>query len=69
MIDIDRIRAAREVIGGDLHRTPLVGSATISRLAGRPVFLKLENFQKTGSFKPRGARPVYCPDCLRLVSH
>jgi len=55
VIDLDRIRAARAVIGGDLHRTPLVGSATISRLAGRPVFLKLENFQKTGSFKPRGA--------------
>ncbi len=51
----DTIRAARERIGGAVHRTPLVSSATLSRLAGCPVHLKLENFQKTGSFKPRGA--------------
>ncbi|HEV8376237.1 MAG TPA: threonine/serine dehydratase [Candidatus Polarisedimenticolia bacterium] len=46
---------ARERIGRDLHRTPMVGSETLSRLTGHRVFLKLENLQKTGSFKPRGA--------------
>ena len=55
MISVADIEAARERTRGHLHRTPLVGSATLSRMAGRPVFLKLENFQKTGSFKPRGA--------------
>src|SRR3989442_12668347 len=55
MITIEDIRRARETIGGLLHRTPLVGSSTFSRLAGRPVPLNLENLQKTGSFKPRGA--------------
>ncbi|PYQ14654.1 MAG: pyridoxal-5'-phosphate-dependent protein beta subunit [Acidobacteria bacterium] len=48
-------RKAREVVSRALHRTPLVGSETLSRLTGHRVQLKLENLQKTGSFKPRGA--------------
>jgi threonine dehydratase len=36
-------------------RTPIVYSDAISRLTGKEVFLKLENLQKTGSFKIRGA--------------
>jgi len=35
--------------------TPLVHSATLSRLTGNEIFLKLENLQMTGSFKERGA--------------
>jgi threonine dehydratase len=35
--------------------TPTVYSDTISKLTGKEVFLKLENLQKTGSFKIRGA--------------
>ncbi|HZB34554.1 MAG TPA: threonine/serine dehydratase [Gaiellaceae bacterium] len=50
MINLDDVRAAREAIGSDLHRTPLHSSATL----GRGVFLKAELFQRTGSFKPRG---------------
>ena len=38
-----------------VHRTPTVSSRTLSARAGRPALLKLENMQKTGSFKPRGA--------------
>jgi threonine dehydratase len=49
------VEAARQVIAGRLHRTPLAGSATLGRRVGAPLFLKLESFQKTGSFKPRGA--------------
>ena len=30
--------------------TPIHGSETLSRLAGREVFLKAENLQRTGSF-------------------
>jgi threonine dehydratase len=50
VINLDDVRAARETIGGDLHRTPLFSSATL----GPRVFLKAELFQRTGSFKPRG---------------
>jgi threonine dehydratase len=52
---LDDARAARVPVAGHLHRTPLVSSATLSARSGRRVFLKLENLQKTGSFKPRGA--------------
>ena len=55
MIDLDDIRAARGRVAGLVHRTPLVRSATLSARAGTNVYLKLELFQKTGSFKPRGA--------------
>jgi threonine dehydratase len=50
VISADDVRAARETIGGDLHRTPVFSSATL----GPQVFLKAELFQRTGSFKPRG---------------
>jgi threonine dehydratase len=46
---------ARERIAGAIHRTPLVHSETLSSLSGVQVYLKLENLQKTGSFKIRGA--------------
>jgi threonine dehydratase len=54
VVTIDDIRAAQQVIAGRLHRTPLVASAALSTLVGAPLYLKLENWQKTGSFKPRG---------------
>lgn len=53
--DIRAIRQARDAIDGLVHRTPSVPSRTLSRMAGCRVTLKLENLQKTGSFKPRGA--------------
>lgn len=37
------------------HRTPVVQSTQLDRLTGGKVFLKAENFQRTGSFKFRGA--------------
>jgi threonine dehydratase len=50
VLNRDDVLAARETIGGDLHRTPLFSSATL----GPRIFLKAELFQRTGSFKPRG---------------
>ena len=48
--------AARRLISGRIHRTPLVTSRTLGELCGDTrMFLKMENFQRTGSFKPRGA--------------
>lgn len=38
-----------------VHRTPLVTSATVDRLVGKHVYFKMENQQKTGAFKFRGA--------------
>jgi threonine dehydratase len=49
------IRAARERIAGVARETPVYGSETFSRIAGRDVWLKAENLQRTGAFKVRGA--------------
>ena len=49
------IQAAAARIQGHAIRTPLVESAVLSDLAGIRVFLKPELFQRTGSFKYRGA--------------
>ena len=52
---IDDIRRARERIASTVRRTPLERSRWLSAESGRDVFLKLECFQLTGSFKIRGA--------------
>ena len=49
------ICSPRERLDGIARVTPVYGSETLSRLAGRPVQLKAENLQRTGSFKIRGA--------------
>ncbi len=49
------VREAAGRIAGKVHRTPLLASATFSSISGHSVRIKAENFQKTGSFKPRGA--------------
>ncbi len=49
------LEAARERIAGHARATPVYGSSTLSRRAGRRVWLKAENLQRTGSFKIRGA--------------
>jgi threonine dehydratase len=38
-----------------IHKTPVATSALINALAGSSLYFKCENFQKTGSFKIRGA--------------
>ncbi|MEO5918408.1 MAG: threonine/serine dehydratase [Candidatus Limnocylindrales bacterium] len=63
LVDLAAIQAAREVIAGRVHRTPILSSAAAGsqvaartgvRLAGGRIYLKAEHLQKTGSFKPRG---------------
>ncbi|HUL37824.1 MAG TPA: pyridoxal-phosphate dependent enzyme, partial [Thermodesulfobacteriota bacterium] len=51
----EEIEAARNKIRRAILRTPTVYSDSLSRLTGKEIFLKLENLQKTGSFKMRGA--------------
>ncbi len=55
MIDLRDIRAAAARIAGKVHRTPLLSATQLGERAGVRLFLKCESFQKTGSFKPRGA--------------
>lgn len=55
LVGLDDMRAAREVHAGRLHRTPMFTSETLGERVGARLFLKAELFQKTGSFKPRGA--------------
>jgi threonine dehydratase len=54
VLELADVAAAREAIGGRLHRTPTFSSTTLSELTGARVSLKAELFQRTGSFKPRG---------------
>jgi threonine dehydratase len=54
LISREDVLAAREAIGGRLHRTPLFSSKALSERIGAEAHLKAELFQRTGSFKPRG---------------
>ncbi len=49
------IETARRRLAGIARITPVHRSETIGLLAGRPVWLKVETLQRTGSFKVRGA--------------
>ena len=49
------LEAARDRLAGIARVTPLYSSETLTRMSGRPVHLKEENLQRTGSFKIRGA--------------
>jgi threonine dehydratase len=47
--------AARHLRSISLPITPVLTSTILNKLTGRNVYLKCENFQRTGSFKSRGA--------------
>ncbi len=49
------IMAARARLTGIAHVTPVLTSATLDRRLSARIFMKCENFQRTGSFKFRGA--------------
>lgn len=55
MLTLEDVYAARARIDTVVRRTPLRPSATLSELAGGPVWLKCEHHQETGAFKLRGA--------------
>lgn len=54
-IDLADIRAAAERVAPFVLRTPTVRSTGMTAHLGAPVTLKLEQLQRTGSFKARGA--------------
>jgi len=52
---IDDIRAATKRIEGNVVRTPMLVSRTLSEIIGAEVWLKFENLQFTAAYKERGA--------------
>src|SRR5213595_2558140 len=52
---IDDIRAATQRIDGNVVRTPMLVSRTLSEIIGAEVWLKFENLQFTAAYKERGA--------------
>jgi len=55
MIPIEKIYQAKKILSPKIIRTPLIHSPILSKFFNCNIFLKLENLQKTGSFKIRGA--------------
>ncbi len=54
-VTLEDVHAARERIMPHLHRTGMIASGTLSQMTNTDLSLKAEVFQKTGSFKSRGA--------------
>jgi len=61
-LEIDKIRAVRETLGDQIMTTPAIAwhGSELEKMIGKDsdVFAKLELFQRTGTFKPRGALNV-----------
>jgi threonine dehydratase len=55
VVSVEDVERAARTIAGRVHRTPLLRSATLSEQLGADVHFKAELFQRTGSFKVRGA--------------
>jgi threonine dehydratase len=55
MIGLQDIRTARERIRNAIRVSPCTHSEAFSALTGNSIFLKLDNQQRTGAFKERGA--------------
>ena len=55
VISLEDIQDARQRVAGVLRSTPVDHSDSLSKLSGRPVTIKPEHLQRTGSFKIRGA--------------
>jgi threonine dehydratase len=54
-VTLTSIQTARARIGEAIYFSPCQLSSDLSELTGLPLYLKLENLQRTGSFKERGA--------------
>jgi len=55
-VTLSDITAARRRIKGGVIVTPCPESIPLSEITGARIVCKLDNFQRTGSFKERGAR-------------
>ena len=54
-VTLETIKKAKQTIEHSIKRTPLIECPTLEKELGGKVLFKLENLQKTGSFKVRGA--------------
>jgi threonine dehydratase len=55
MINLADVKAALERVRQSIYLSPCTISATFSQLSGNTIYLKLDNLQRTGAFKERGA--------------
>ena len=55
MVTYNDIEKAHQRISKHIHNTPILTSDSLDNELGSNLFFKCENFQKTGSFKIRGA--------------
>jgi threonine dehydratase len=55
MVTLPDIKAALGRIRGSIYLSPCARSETFSQATGSHVYLKLDNLQRTGAFKERGA--------------
>jgi threonine dehydratase len=56
VLTLQDIEAARKRIASAVYYSPCPSSIPLSELTGMQIFCKLDNLQRTGSFKERGAR-------------
>src|SRR5213078_3351385 len=56
LVTFQDIEAARKRIAGAVYYSPCPPSIPLSEITGMEIFSKLDNLQRTGSFKERGAR-------------
>jgi threonine dehydratase len=54
-VSMGHIRQAHARIRERIRRTPVLTSTRLDEISGARLYFKCENFQKTGSFKARGA--------------
>jgi threonine dehydratase len=55
MINLSDVKAALDRVRQSIYLSPCTISATFSQLTGNTIYLKLDNLQRTGAFKERGA--------------
>jgi threonine dehydratase len=56
LVTFQDIKAARKRIADAVYYSPCPHSIPLSEITGMKIFCKLDNLQRTGSFKERGAR-------------
>jgi threonine dehydratase len=56
LVTFQEIEAARKRIADAVYYSPCPSSIPLSDITGMKIFCKLDNLQRTGSFKERGAR-------------
>ncbi|MBX2836872.1 MAG: pyridoxal-phosphate dependent enzyme [Gammaproteobacteria bacterium] len=68
---INDVQRAHADIRTMIHRTPILQSRYFDQLCGCELYFKCENFQKTGSFKARGAcnAALKVADTKQIITH